>query len=166
MALELPPITLDEIPHEIASGNAAAVPHQSLFLLIYNPKGSQSLITSANVGHSCIFSSSIKGIKSHSREIYFHTKSAKAERTPHVDIIRAESPEHQFVSAGPLPLYLAAPSGPGVLLSLKQTAPVPQPRSQPSSICMTCASLFVLSRLLDAADNIELCRRHSSVHAR
>lgn len=83
MALELPPITLDEIPHEIASGNAAAVPHQSLFLLSYNPKGSQSVMNSANVGHSCIFSSSIKGIKSHSREIYFHTKSAKAERTPH-----------------------------------------------------------------------------------
>lgn len=80
MALELPPITLDEIPHEIASGNAAAVPHQSLFLLSYNPKGSQSLMNSANVGHSCIFFSAIKRIKSHSREIYFHTK---AERTPH-----------------------------------------------------------------------------------
>lgn len=163
MALELPPITLDEIPHEIASGNAAAVPHQSLFLLSYNPKGSQSLRNS-NVGHSCIFSPSIKGIKSHSREIYFHTKSAKAERIRHADIFRAKSPEHQLVSAGPL--YLAAPSGPRVLLSLKQTAPVPQPRSQTSSICMTCASLFVLSRLLDAADDIELCRRHSSVHTR
>lgn len=123
-------------------------------------------MNSANVGHSCIFSSAIKLIKSHSREIYFHTKSAKAEKTPHADIFRAKSPERQLVSAGPLPLYLAAPSGPRVLLSLKQTAPVPQPRSQTSSICMTCASLFVLSRLLDAADDIELCRRHSSVHTR
>lgn len=97
------------------------------------------------------------------REKFISTLKQRGHRT---DIFRAKSPERQLVSAGPVPLYLAAPSGPRVLLSLKQTAPVPQPRSQTSSICMTCASLFVLSRLLDAADDIELCRRHSSVHTR
>ncbi|KAK5873031.1 hypothetical protein PBY51_013677 [Eleginops maclovinus] len=40
---------------------------------------------------------------------------------------RLSWPECQLVSAGPLLLYLAAASGPGVLLSLKETAPVPQP---------------------------------------
>lgn len=42
------------------------------------------------------------------------------------------------------------PRGPRVLLSLQQTAPAPRPHLQPSSICLTCASLFVFSRLLDA----------------
>ena len=69
-------------------------------------------------------------------------------------------------SAALVLLYLAAASGPMVHLSLTRTAAVPPPRSQPSSICLTCASLFVFSRLLDAPDDIELRWLRSSIHAR
>lgn len=67
---------------------------------------------------------------------------------------------HLF-SAAPLLLHLAAAYSPRVLLSLQQTAPV----QQPTSVCPTCASMF-FSRLRNPADDIELCWRHSSIHAR
>lgn len=70
----------------------------------------------------------------------------------------------QFASAGPAPLSRGCLRPQGAIIS--QTAPVPQPRSQPSSVCLTCASLFVFPRLLDVADDIELWRRRSSIHAR
>lgn len=138
----------------------------------YDPSGSQNLTNSANLGHFWISFLSFN----HSNQHQVHSGDTEWNYfiTVWLEIAAATVWAHlyawagqcQLASVGRMLLYLAAASGPGVLLSLKQTAPAPRPRSQPSSICLTCASLFVFSRLLDAADDIELCWRRSSIHAR